>query len=178
MPLIHFILPALLAPLAATGGAADLATIDCVGDHLDAATRERLVADVERNLLESGKRPSYAPEVSQGIAAASARCMTDRGWSVEASRSAGIYALAKLGLPVAQRVLADKGFDPAALEDQFQALPQEVRDRPITAAETQQLLKDAPLAEEQQTRENAEMLGEYFAILNTLQYAATRFPQA
>jgi len=83
--------------------------------------------------------------------------------------------LAKLGLPVAQRIVGEHGFDAAALEDQFQALPEETRDRALTAAENQELIKAAVTDEAKQTRENAELLAEFFAFLSTIQYAAHDF---
>ncbi|HVJ01551.1 MAG TPA: hypothetical protein VM662_05170, partial [Sphingomonas sp.] len=88
------------------------------------------------------------------------------------------YALAKIGMPVAQRVITQRGFEPAALEDQFQALPEETRNRPLTAQESQGLVRDAAIEEVQKTRENAELLSEYFAFLGTIQYAAYEFSAA
>ncbi|WP_404338675.1 hypothetical protein AB2M62_06585 [Sphingomonas sp. MMS12-HWE2-04] len=157
--------------------AADLSTMDCVAKKLVPALRTQIEADTARNLGESGKRPSYDPSVGKGLSAAADACVTENKWSAGAARAASIYALAKVGLPVAQRVLAERGFDPAALEDQFQALPEETRDRPLTAVESQGLIRAAVTQELQQTRENAELLAEYFAFLSTLQYAAWDFAQ-
>lgn len=174
---MRVVISALLAfgAFAVPARAADLATIDCVSGKLDAATKAQLEADAARNLGEAGKRPTYDPSVSRGLNDAAAACAKDNGWSPAATKAAGIYALAKIGLPVAQRVVGEHGFDAAALEDQFQALPEETRDRPLTAAENQELIKAAVTDEAKQTRENAELLAEFFAFLSTIQYAAHDF---
>jgi hypothetical protein len=163
---------------AGSAQAADLGTIDCVGQKLDTAVRAQIEADAARNLDESGKRPSYDPSVGNGLRTAAATCAKEHGWSAAAAKAAGLYALAKIGLPVAQRVVGERGFDAAELEDQFQALPDDVRNRPLTAQENQGLVRDAVTDEAQQTRENAELLGEYFAFLGTIQYAAFDFSGA
>jgi hypothetical protein len=171
---------ALLAMIAGAAPvrAADLATIDCVTEKLDAAVRAQIEADATRNLAEAGKRPSYDPSVGTGLNAAAAACATANGWTPAAAKAASIYALAKIGLPVAQRVVGEKGFDAAALEDQFQALPEETRNRALTAAENQALIRAAVTDEARQTRENAELLAEFFAFLSTIQYASYDFSQA
>lgn len=158
--------------------AADLATLDCVAQKLEAPIRAQIQADAERNLGESGKRPSYDSSVGLGIRTAAAICAKEHGWSPAAAKAAGQYALARIGLPIAQRVVGERGFEPAALEDQFQALPEDVRNRPLTAEENQALIRAAVTEEAQQTRENAELLGEFFAFLGTVQYAAFEFSGA
>jgi hypothetical protein len=163
---------------AAPAHAADLATIDCVGQKLDAAVRAQVEADAVRNLGESGKRPSYDASVGEGLRTAAAACAKEHGWSPAAARAAGLYAMAKIGLPVAQRLVAERGFDPAALEDRFQELPEDNRNRPLTAQENQALIRSAVTDEAQQTRENAELLAEYFSFLGTIQYAAFDFSAA
>lgn len=169
---------ALLIGLAAPAHAADLATIDCVSGKLDAAVRAQLEADAARNLAESGKRPSYDPSVAKGLGTAARACAAAHGWSPGARRAASVYALARIGLPVAQRVLGERGFEPAGLEDQFQALPEEARNKPLTAEDARKLVIAAVPDEERQTRENAELLNEFFAYLSTLQYASVDFSQA
>jgi hypothetical protein len=169
---------AVLFVLATPAHAADLATIDCVAGKVSAATTARLHADVSRNMTESGKRPSYDPTVGGGIASAAAACGLEHNWPEAAVKAARVYTLAKLGLSVAERVVGERGFDAAALEDRFQTLPEETRNRPLTAAENQELIKGAVTEEAQQTRENAELLAEYFAFLSTIRYASFDFSQA
>ncbi|AJP71406.1 hypothetical protein [Sphingomonas hengshuiensis] len=174
------ILPIAALALAATAlpaHAADLATLDCVVSKLDAAARSQIEADVVRNMAETGKRPTYAPAVKTALKEAATACATEHQWSNPAAGAAAIYALAKVGLPIAQRVVGERGFDAAALEDQFQALPEETRNRVLTAEENQALVRGAVTEEAQQTRENAELLNEYFAFLSTVQYAAQEFSQ-
>ncbi|AQR73287.1 hypothetical protein [Sphingomonas sp. LM7] len=168
---------AALFVLAAPAHAADLATIDCVAGKLSAATTAKLHADVSRNMAESGKRPSYDPAVGGGLASASAACGLEHDWSEAAIKAARVYTLAKLGLSVAERVIGERGFEAAALEDRFQVLPEETRNRPLTSAESQELIKGSVTEEAKQTRENAELLAEYFAFLSTIQYASFDFSQ-
>lgn len=172
------ILFAALLGTATPAHAADLATIDCVSGKLDAAVRAQIEADAARNLAESGKRPTYESSVAKGLGAAARACAGENGWPEAAARAAGVYALARIGLPVAQRVISERGFDAAALEDQFQALPEDARNHPLTADAARQLVIAAVPEEERQTRENAELLSEFFAYLSTLQYASYDFSQA
>jgi hypothetical protein len=167
-----------LLMLAAPAYAADLATIDCVAGKVNAAATAKLHADVSRNMTESGKRPSYDPAVGSGIASAAAACGLEHDWSAAAIKAARVYTLAKLGLPVAERVIGARGFEAAALEERFQTLAEETRNRPLTAAETGELIKGSVTEEAKQTRENAELLAEYFAFLSTIQYASFDFSQA
>ncbi|MDP5278648.1 hypothetical protein Q9Q95_06905 [Sphingomonas sp. DG1-23] len=174
---MRILVPFLLL-LAAPANAADLATIDCVAGKVSAAATAKLHADVSRNMTESGKRPSYDSAVGGSIASAAAACGTEHGWSEAAVKAARIYTLAKLGLPVAERVIGARGFEAATLEDRFQALPEETRNRPLTPTENQELIKVSVTEEAKQTRENAELLAEYFAFLSTIQYASFDFSQA
>ena len=158
--------------------AADLATIDCVVGKLGNSVTGQIAADVSRNLFESGKRPSYDPLVGTGVGTAAAACQKEHGWSDAAVGAARIYTIAKVGLPVAQRVISERGFDGAVLEAMFFALPEEVRNRPLTTEETQELVRNAVTDETRQTRENAELLNEFFLMLSTIQYASFDFSQA
>ncbi len=171
---------AALAPLVFAGSAqaADLATIDCVANKLDKTVSAQIAADVSRNMFESGKKPSYDPMVGAGIATAAQACAGENGWSEAAVKAVRIYTLAKVGLPVAQRVIGERGFDTAVLEEQFLTLPEETRNRVLTAQETQELVRNAVTDEAKQTRENAELVAEYFAFLSTIQYASYEFSQA
>jgi hypothetical protein len=170
-----FAVPAAQAAQAAQ--ASDPSAIGCVADNIDAAVRAQIAADVERNLSEGGKRPSYDPSVGRGLNDAASACATANGWPGGAARAAGIYALASIGLPVAKRVVAARGFDPGALDDLYRTLPEATRNRALTAAETQGLIRQAVTEEAQQTRENAELLAEYFAFVNTLEYAVHQFSE-
>ena len=75
-------------------------------------------------------------------------------------------------------MIGERGFDAATLEDRFQSLPEEARNRLLTAAEYQELVKGSITEEAKQTRANAELLAEYFAFLSTIQYASFDFSQA
>lgn len=169
---------AALLAFAAPAHAADLATLDCVSGKLGKEAVARLHADVSRNMAESGKRPSYDPAVGGSIASAAAACGLEHNWSEAAIKAARVYTLAKLGLPVAERVIGERGFEAATLEERFLALAEETRNRPLTAAETGELIKASVTEEAKQTRANAELLAEYFAFLSTIQYASFDFSQA
>lgn len=158
--------------------AADLATLDCVAGGASSALRERIDREVARNLAESGKRPSYDPAIGEELRRIGGTCATEHGWSEDATRSAVVYALARIGLATAQRVVDEKGFDAATLEDQFQQLPEETRQRPLSTADMQAVVIASVPDEAQQTRENAELLNEFFLFLSTMQYAAYDFSQA
>jgi hypothetical protein len=164
--------------LALPAHAADLATLDCTIGKLKPEVATQLEADVVRNLSESGKRPSYDPAVGKGIAAAAGECAKENGWTEMAIKAARNYTLAKLGWPTAQRVLSEHGFDPAMLEAQFQTLGEDMRNRPLTQEEMQELVRASVTEESQQTRENAEMVGEFFQFLNVMQFASFDFSQA
>lgn len=175
---MRMVFAAILALAAATpafAAPADPASIGCVGQKLDAAVKAQLAVNVERNLANPGQRPSYDPAVTRGLNDATTACANERGWSGAAASASGVYALAEIGMPVAKRVVQAKGFDPAALDQQFAALPDEVRRKPLTPKATQDLIRAAVTDEAQQTRANAQLLAQYFAFLNTLEYAAADF---
>lgn len=167
-----------LAATTAPAQAADLATIDCVIDKLQPALKTQIEADVTRNLGESGKKPTYDSAVGSGLRIAATTCAAEHGWSEAAVVAARIYTLAKLGWPIAQRVVAEKGFDAALLEDAFQALPEETRNKPLSADDAKALVIGAVTEEDKQTRENAELLNEFFLFASTVQYSAYDFMQA
>lgn len=158
--------------------AADLATIDCVLGKLQPALKTQIEAEVTRNLNESGKRPTYDPVIWSGMRIAAAACATENKWSDAAIVAARIYTLAKIGWPIAQRVVGEKGFDAAALEDQFQALPEDTRNGLLTKEQVQALVIAAVPDKARQTPENAELLNEFFLFASTIQYAAFDFAKA
>lgn len=175
MRLVLAVVLALAATTPAFAAPADPASIVCVGQKLDAAVKAQLAVNVERNLANPGQRPSYDAAVTRGLNDATTACANERGWSGAAASASGVYALAEIGLPVARRVVQAKGFDPAALDQQFAALPDDVRRAPLTPKATQDLIRAAVTDEAQQTRANAQLLAQYFAFLNTLEYAAAYF---
>lgn len=158
--------------------AADLSTMDCVSRKLEMAVRAQIESDVIRNMTETGKRPTNSPAVIAGLRAAAQACAGDNGWSVAAAQAAASYTLAKIGIPVAQRLLAEKGFDGADLESRFQALPEDKRNRPLASSDMQALVVASVTDEAKQTRDNAELLNEYFLMLSTLEYASYDFSAA
>ncbi|RYY26429.1 MAG: hypothetical protein EOP62_09840 [Sphingomonadales bacterium] len=172
---------ALLLPLSALAApvqAADLATIDCVIDKLQPALKTQIEADVTRNFTENVLRPTYDAAVGSGLRIAAAGCATEHKWSEAAVAAARVYTLAKLSQPIAEKFVTDKGFDTAALETEFGTLAEEVRNRPLTNEEMQQVVIASVSDPEKQTRENASLLNKYFLVLSSVQYAAWDFSQA
>jgi len=157
--------------------ASDLATMECVVGKLKPALRTQIETDVTRN-LGSVAKPSYDPSVPSGLANAAHECAVENKWSDAAVQAARIYTLARIGWPIAQRTVGQKGFDAAMLEAQFQTLPEEERNRPLTTQEMQDLVKSSVTDEAQQTRENAMLLNQFFSMLNIMQYASYEFSQA
>lgn len=173
--------PAVLvaAALSAPAHAADLATIDCVIGKLKPALVQQITTDITRNMGDAtAVRPSYDGAVGSGISIAAKECATEHKWSEEAIEAARIYTLAKLGQPIAEKAVADQGFDIGALEAQFDALPEDTQNRPLTTVEMQGLVISSVTDEAKQTRANATLLNKYFLFLSTVRYAAWQFSQA
>ena len=164
--------------LAAPAHAADLATIDCVIDKLQPALKELIDADVTRSFTTGAVRTTFDPAVSSGLGVAAKTCAIEHKWSEAAATAARDYALGKLGLPIAEKYVAAKGFEVAELETQFGTLAEEVRNRPLTKEEMQALVIASVTDEAKQTRENAALLNNYYLMLSTVQYAAWNFSQA
>ena len=175
---MRIVIAAFLSLTVSPAFAADLATLDCVSTRLDATVRGQIESEAASALAEAGKRLTYSPAVGQGLGIAAKACAAEHKWTSAAAKAAGFYALAKIGLPLARKAVEEKGFDPSALEDQFQALPEERRTHVLAAEDIQALIRDAVTEEAQQTRANAELLAEYFSFLNTAQYAAQDFSAA
>lgn len=177
--MIRFLLPIAAVLLAATPAhAADLATIGCIADKVELPIRAQIVLDVERNLTEVGKHHSYDPRVTAAIGAAGAMCAKEHGWSEAAIAPARLYALATLGWPTAQKIATERGFDVAALEDAWAALPEEVRNYQLPPQTYKTLVIGYVTDEKQQTRENAELINECFGFLSIIQYSSYQFSQA
>lgn len=158
--------------------AADLATIDCVIGKIQPALKEQVEADVTRNFTENALRPTFDASVNSGLRVAATACAIEHTWSEAAATAARDYALAKLGLPIAEKFVGDKGFDVAELETEFGSLPEETRNRHLTKEEMQQLVIASVTDEAKQTRENAALLNKYYLMLSTVQFAAWKFSQA
>ncbi|MES2443483.1 MAG: hypothetical protein V4574_11695 [Pseudomonadota bacterium] len=175
--MLRAVLLSLLAGAAMPAQAADLATLGCVTDKLELPVRAQIVLDVERNLAESGKKHSYAPRVLAAVRTAATACAAEHGWPEPALRPAMLYTLATLGWPTAQKVAAERGLDTAALEEAWNALPEETRNRPLTSEANQQLA-EASGGGDDQSPEKAELVGEFFGYLNLMQFTSYDFSQA
>ena len=175
-----FVLAALgAAAFSAPAHAADLATIDCVVGKLKPALTQQITSDISRNMGDAATlRPSYDAAVGSGISIAARECADANKWSDTALEAARVYTLAKLGQPIAEKAVTDQGFDPGALEAQFDALPEDTQNRPLTKEEMQALVIASVTDEAKQTRANAALLNKYFLFLSTVRYAAWQFSQA
>lgn len=176
MRLMLSIVALLLA--AAPAHAADLSTIGCIADKIEIPVKALLVIDVERNLTEQGKPARYEPRVLAAINAGAAQCAKEHGWPEAALQPARLYAIATLGWPAAQKLASDKGFDMAALEEAWSALPEETRNQPLPPTEYQTLIRGFITDEALQTRENAELIKQCIGFLSTIQYSSYQFSQA
>lgn len=178
--MIRTVLPLALSliALAAPAHAADLGTLSCVEGKLDATTREQIAGDVERNLGIIERRSSYSAPVVEALRKAGADCTTEHGWTPAAARPAILYTLARLSLPVVQRVVAERGFDPAELEALFLALPEERRNKPLTTDDYRGLADAAVPEGDKRTRENGALVRTFFEFESILQYASLDFAAA
>jgi len=159
--------------------AADLATIDCVIGKLKPALQAQISKDVTRNMGEGAAvRPTYDPAVGSGISVAAKECANANKWSEAALDAARVYTLAKLGLPIAETFVSAQGFEIGELESQFDGLPEDARNRPLTTADMQKLVIASVTDEAKQTRANAALLNKYFLFLSTVRYAAWQFSEA
>lgn len=170
-------LPALLM-VGAPVRAADLSTLGCVESKLDTTTIGAIAADVERNLNTTGQRGSFSTPVIDAVKKAAAACMAENAWKPVATRPAILYTLAKLSLPVVQRVATERGFDPAALEALFFALPDEERNQRLTDDAYRRLAEAAIPEGDGRTPEAGALLHTFFEFESILQYASAEFAAA
>lgn len=167
-----------LAGIAAPAHAADLGTLGCIEGKLDDAVKDQIGKDVIRNLGLIGLRGSYSKPVVDAVTAAGTACTAENSWSPAAARLASLYTLAKLSLPTVQQVVSERGMDAAVLESQFLALPEDVRNKPLTA-ESYRQLADAAIPEgDGRTREAGALLHTFFEFESILQYASVEFSAA
>ncbi|RYD56168.1 MAG: hypothetical protein EOP60_05350 [Sphingomonadales bacterium] len=178
MTMYKFLAVFLMAVVAAPAHAADLATIDCVIGKIQPALKDQIEGDVTRSFSEGTPRPAFDAAVNTGLAAAAKACAIEHGWSEAAATAARDYALAKLGMPIAEKFVAEKGFETAELETQFGSLAEETRNRQLSKEEMQQLVIASVTEEAKQTRENAALLNKYYLMLSTVQFASWNFSQA
>lgn len=168
----------LLAPsLSAPAQAADRSKVECVVEKLKPALRAQIEADVARNFTEATLRPTYDDAVGSGLRIAAAECATENRWSEAAVSAARIYALAKLSLPIGEKFVVERGFNLGELRQNFSALSEAKRNRPLSKEDMQQIVIASVTDPTKQTRENALLLNKFFLILSTLQFAAWDFSQ-
>lgn len=176
--MIRRILGLAVLMLATPAQAADLSTIGCIGDKLDAATREQIATDVAHNLEANKQGGKYSPSVIKAFNEAAAACATENRWPVAAGRPAILYTLAKFSLPTVQRIATERGLDVSALEVQWFALPEEQRNKPLTP-ELYHQLADAAIPEgEGRTQAMGTLVHTFFEFENILQSASVDFAKA
>lgn len=179
MPLIRvsFLIVAGLIGLSAPAHAADLATIGCAEDKLDAPMQEKIAGEVAQNLHTTGQKHVYSPQVLGAIKQAVLACANEHHWPTSAEKPVMLYTLARLAYPVARRMVDDRGLDSGALEAAWYMLPPDTREKPMTPEVNRQLseaTKDSP----DQSPEAAELVGEFFGYLNIMEYCSYDFSQA
>ena len=124
----------------ASGGSAygaDLTTIDCVSQTLDAATVESIKADFFARMggarkghpdLSPRKGGASDPEVRAKIDAAAMQCGERHGWSEAAKLAAIDYGVTKLGVPAFESPVNRARIDPARIAAVVKGLPDGVRE--------------------------------------------------
>lgn len=169
---------ALCAPFAiaapAPAHAADVATLGCVEDGLDANARKLLLDDLTTNLENSGKAQSYRPETVQAIQSVAIACKTKHGWSTEAAQAAILYTMPKIGWPVADRMGRAHGLNPDALIKRFRALPDAERNNAINDEVLGKLARGS-LAAGEINGDNAALAGALYGLLALREKALVDF---
>jgi len=122
---------ALPVALAAPAPAADLATLGCVEQGLDANARKLLVEDLTANINNAGKAQSYRQETAEALRPVALACKAKHGWSDKATQASLLYTAPKIGWPIGERIARQHGLDPDALARRFRALPETERNDAI-----------------------------------------------
>lgn len=163
---------ALAAPvvIAAPAHAADVKTLRCVEDNLDAAGRAAINKDLEKNLNNAGGQQSYSPETITAIQGAAKKCQAQHGWSDAAAQASILYTVPKIGWPLAARMGRAKGLNPDALAKRVRGLSQADKAQGTSEAVLTQLAQaSAEAGEINET--NASLAGALLGLL-TLQEKA------
>jgi hypothetical protein len=153
---------AIAAPVPAY--AADMATLGCVEQSLDANARKLLLDDLTINLSNSGKEQSYRPETIQAVQAVALACKAKHGWTTEAAQAAILYTMPKIGWPTADRMGRAQGLNPDALAKRFRALPEAKRKDAINDEVLGGLARGS-LAAHEITADNAALAGALYGLL-------------
>lgn len=149
---------------AAPAYAADVKTLRCLEDNFDANGRALLMADLEKNLENSGKEQSYRPETVTAIQAAAMTCKAKHGWSTEAAQAAILYTMPKLGWPLALRMGRAKGVNGELLAKRVRALSDDERAQGLTDNVLGKLARGS-LAAGEITSDNAALAGALYGLL-------------
>lgn len=169
---------ALCAPFAlavpAPARAADVATLGCVENGLDANARKLLIDDLTTNLDNAGKDQSYRPETVQAIQAVALACKTKHGWTTEAAQAAILYTMPKIGWPTADRMARAHGLNPDALAKRFRALPDAERNNAINDDVLGKLARGS-LAAGEINGDNAALAGALYGLLALREKAMVDF---
>ncbi len=163
---------ALAAP--APAHAADVATLGCVEDGMDANARKLLLDDLTTNLNNSGQAQSYRPETVQAIQAVAMACKTKHGWTTEATQAAILYTMPKIGWPIADRMGRAHGLNPDALAKRFRMLPDAERNDAINDNVLGKLARGS-LAAGEINADNAALAGALYGLLALREKALVDF---
>lgn len=113
--------------IAAPAHAADVKTLRCVEDGLNAAARAALIKDMEKNLQNAGGEQGYSPETVSALQGAAKACQAKHGWSPVATESAMFYTVAKVTWPSAAAYGKSRGVNSDALARRVRGLTREQR---------------------------------------------------
>lgn len=167
---------ALCAPFVIAGPAhaADIATLGCVEQGLDANARKLMVDDLQKNLENSGGGQSYRPETVQAVQAVALACKTKYNWSIEAAQASILYTMPKIGWSIADRYGRAHGLNPDALVKRFRALPEAQR-RDAMNDTVLGILAKGSLDAHEITADNAAIAGALYGLLALQEKALSDF---
>jgi hypothetical protein len=123
-----FAFAAILLPRAAQ--AADLTTLTCVSEHLDASTTALLDSDFEMFIRTppDGHLPEVPPTAVRAVFSAGEACAALHRWNPAATKAAIVYALSVGARPGMERALPEFGVDPAGVASLYNHMPQPQHD--------------------------------------------------
>jgi hypothetical protein len=153
---------ALFLPFAAQ--AADVATINCVDQSMDKATRALILTDLEVNLDNAGGAQSYRPETVTAVQNVAKSCQAKYGWSDAATEASILYTVPKIGWPTAVRKARAKGLDPDALRARFNTLSEADRNDAVNERVLGILARGSDTAKEI-NQSNAALGGALYGLL-------------
>ena len=108
--------------IAQPASAADLATIDCITNGLDASMRQTLAADAKK-LVRGEANGDFDDATKVKFKALSHKCQAQFGWSEKARSASEVYNISGSYISEYEAALRDDGLDVAKVETVIRNLP-------------------------------------------------------